>query len=57
MRGSNENDSISLGRMTGIRSWTGLSRSLAAVVMTVQEVTMSPFGSRQVTVFKSSFGR
>ena len=46
MSWSSQKDSSFLGRMTGIRSWMGLSNSLADVVMMAQEQTISPFGSR-----------
>ena len=49
MSWSSQRDSSSLGRMTGIRSWMGPSRSLAPVVMLVQERTTAPFGSRHAS--------
>ena len=42
---SSHNSSRSLGRTTGIRSWIGRSRSLAAVVMMVHDGTALPSGS------------
>ena len=49
MSWSSQRDSSSIGRMTGIRSWMGLSDSLADVVMMAQERTTSPFGSRHAS--------
>ena len=46
MSWSSHSGSNSLVRMTGIRSWIGLSSWFADVVMMVQERTTSPFGSR-----------
>ena len=41
MSWSNQNDSSFLASMTGIRSWMGLSRSLAVVAMIAQDLTVS----------------
>ena len=49
MSWSSHSDSSSLGRITGIRSWMGLRRSLAAMVIMVQERTISPCGSRHAS--------
>ena len=49
MSWSSQKDSSFLGRMTGIRSWLGLSNSLADVVMMAQEQTISPFGSHHAS--------
>ena len=35
--------------MTGIRSWMEMSKSLAAVVMIMQDLTVSPLGSRHTS--------
>ena len=49
MSWSSQSDSSSLGRITGIRSWMGLSDSLADVVMMAQERTTSLFGFRHTS--------
>ena len=42
---SSQKSSVSLGKMTGIRSWAGLSRSFAAVVLVAHEGMELPSGS------------
>ena len=43
---SNQNDSSSFVRITGIRLWMGRRSSLGSVVMMVQDLTISPPRSR-----------
>ena len=49
MSGSSQRGSRSGGRITGMRSWMGRTRSLGVVVMMVHDWRRSPSGSRQVS--------